>query len=230
MLRLWIDADPSGLVWTGLDCDDDLALLAAFALEEQQQGFYLQGVSICGGNAPLSHTWSNVQLLFEHASISHIKPICGAGWNSMQVAWKSLRFISWLSPDMRGSDDAVQALLTAAEKAPRNSLTMLTLGPASNLACALQQAPWLQDRLKQVCMMGGELTESRLDLSFISDRAAARAVVQANIPTMLIPIQTCAQATFTQVHLDTFQQQHCPKAAACALAPKMKQQVIFLGA
>ena len=33
MANLWIDADPSGLVWTGLDCDDDLAILAARALE-----------------------------------------------------------------------------------------------------------------------------------------------------------------------------------------------------
>ena len=29
-----IDLDPGGLVWTGLDCDDDLALLVAFALND----------------------------------------------------------------------------------------------------------------------------------------------------------------------------------------------------
>jgi hypothetical protein len=28
-IPLWIDTDPSGLVWTGLDCDDDLAVLVS---------------------------------------------------------------------------------------------------------------------------------------------------------------------------------------------------------
>lgn len=48
---LWIDADPSGLYQTGLDCDDDLAILIAIALH-QRQIINLTGLSICGGNAP----------------------------------------------------------------------------------------------------------------------------------------------------------------------------------
>ena len=52
-IPLWIDADPSGLVWTGLDCDDDLAILVALALEKQGL-IDLQGLSISGGNAPLA--------------------------------------------------------------------------------------------------------------------------------------------------------------------------------
>ena len=223
-LHLWIDTDPSGLVWTGLDCDDDLAVLAALALEQRGE-ILLEGVSICGGNAPLLHTRRDVKLLLKHAGALHINPVCGAGWRSMQVGWKSLRFFSWLYPDMENSNDAAQALLTAVENAPPNSLTILTLGPPTNLANALQQAPWMAQRLEHVYMMGGELTSSRLDLNFISDRAAARLSVQANVPTTLIPIQTCAQVAFTQEHLDSFQDSCCPRATACALLPKMKQQV-----
>lgn len=44
-MALWLDADPSGLTWTGLDCDDDLALLCAVALERRG----LSGVQITGG-------------------------------------------------------------------------------------------------------------------------------------------------------------------------------------
>ena len=227
-LRLWIDADPSGLVWTGLDCDDDLALLAALALE--QRGYIrLEGLSICGGNAPLAHTWRDVELLLQHVGESgaHWKKLLvrGAGWRSMQVAWKTLRFLSYLSPDMHDSEDAVQALLSAAAEAPDASLTILTLGPPTNLANALREAPWLPRRLKQVYMMGGELTQSRLDLNFLSDRAAARTLVQSDVPTTMVPIQTCAQVTMTQQHLDDFKHKCCPRAAACALVPKMQQQV-----
>lgn len=38
--------------------------------------------------------------------------------------------------------------------------------------------------------MGGELTGRRLDLNFMSDRAAARHVISANLPTVIVPIQS----------------------------------------
>lgn len=38
--------------------------------------------------------------------------------------------------------------------------------------------------------MGGELTGRRLDLNFMSDRAAARDVISANLPTVIVPIQS----------------------------------------
>ena len=63
-MKWWIDADPSGLVWTGLDCDDDLALIAAKALEEAGE-MEMAGLSICGGNAPLAHTWPNALKLLQ---------------------------------------------------------------------------------------------------------------------------------------------------------------------
>jgi hypothetical protein len=31
MTYLWVDADPLGLVWTGLDGDDDLVIIAVLA-------------------------------------------------------------------------------------------------------------------------------------------------------------------------------------------------------
>lgn len=37
---------------------------------------------------------------------------------------------------------------------------------------------------------GGELTGRRLDLNFMSDRAAARDVISANLPTVIVPIQS----------------------------------------
>ena len=63
-MKWWIDADPSGLVWTGLDCDDDLALIAAKALAEAGE-MEMAGLSICGGNAPLAHTWPHALKLLQ---------------------------------------------------------------------------------------------------------------------------------------------------------------------
>jgi inosine-uridine nucleoside N-ribohydrolase len=222
--RVWIDADPSGFVWTGLDCDDDLAILTALALEDQGL-LQVEGISICGGNAPLRHTWKDAQVLLRHAG-SHWKPHKGYGWRSMQVSRRWLNWLNRIQPDIEDSNDAVEAIIKASHAV--DNLILVTLGPPTNVAKALEQDPTLAARIHHVYMMGGELTRQRLCLNFASDRAAARTVVQANVPTTLVPIQLCAQIVINRIFVDEFAKGHCdqaPAAAACAILPKMYQQV-----
>lgn len=252
---LWIDADPSGLVWTGLDCDDDLAILAALALaspspsaspkaidaEETSStdgAINLEGLSICGGNAPLSHTIVDARKLLNHVNPSSISPTVtqntrnvskGIGWRSMNVAWKSFRLFNIIAPDLPNSDDAAEAIIAAAnvqyQKENSFHLTVLMLGPSSNLARAIQLDSMLPSRIGHVVLMGGELTNQRMDLNFMSDRSAARTVIESVTPTTIVPIQTCGQVVATASLVQRFEDHCCPRAAACALLPKMRQQV-----
>ena len=240
--RLWLDADPSGLVWTGLDCDDDLAILVALALQNRKQYYQLEGLSVCGGNAPLRHTTKDMQVLLRYAADIDDSPSTenyypGYGWRSQQPSRKWLQQLNRLQPDIMDSNEATQAILDAASCQNYDNpqkLTVLTLGPPTNLAKALEQDPTLASRLEHVYMMGGELTNQRLDLNFASDRAAARTVVNANVPTTLIPIQLCAQVVLDQEFIHEFKTTYCDDttkgntnnaAAACALLPKMNQQI-----
>ncbi|CAK9039256.1 unnamed protein product [Durusdinium trenchii] len=218
-MALWLDADPSGLTWTGLDCDDDLALLCAVALERRGlSGVQITGLSICGGNAPLSHTWPNALQLLQSIS-SDWKIFKGAGWRRMRPAWASLRLLSSLIVE-DDADDAAEALAAAAKGFPPKELSVLMLGPATNLAIAFRRFPWLAQHLKRVVLMGGELTGRRLDLNFMSDRAAAREVISAGVGNLtLVPIQTCAQVSVTAEFLRRLET--CPASAARAVLPKM---------
>jgi inosine-uridine nucleoside N-ribohydrolase len=220
-LWCWIDADPSGLVWTGLDCDDDLAILTALALKDTLSVVRL---SICGGNAPLRHTWNDSQQRLLGYVDSSIKPVQGYSWRTMQISKKRwLRILSWLVQDSEGAADAI---IKASHEVP--DLTVLTLGPPTNLARALIKDPSLATRLHRVVMMGGELTNQRLDLNFATDRGAARTVVDANVHLTLVPIQLCAQAIVDAAFVSKFEKNCCPNAAACAILPKMRQQVALM--
>jgi inosine-uridine nucleoside N-ribohydrolase len=222
-MHLWIDADPSGLVWTGLDCDDDLAILSSLYLNQTRDGFTFHGLSICGGNAPLDHTWADVQLLLQHAGVKIRLPIHrGYGWRSMHVSRKVLKWLNAVVPDILDSDDAADAIIAASKQ---HSLTILTLGPPTNVAKAIEKDPTLSGRIDHIYLMGGELTQSRMDLNFVSDRAAARTIVEASVPKTLITIQTCAQTTVTKEIVDNFESKCCPSSAACSLLPKMRQQI-----
>ena len=153
-MPVWIDADPSGLYQTGLDCDDDLAILIAIALH-QRQAINLTGLSICGGNAPLRHTWDNANTLwkyingYERTGIEH--PIKGYGWNSMQVGVKLLQYYNMLFPDVDDSDDAAMAIiLQAANQHNANKQTLLSLGPPTNIAKAIQQRPMNNNNIEHI--------------------------------------------------------------------------------
>ena len=120
-----IDLDPGGLVYTGLDCDDDLALLMAMALNESA-ALSLVGVTACGGNAPLKHAAPGLERLLGAAgkSASHFRAgvsYGGHGWRSMHVAWPSLRIFNRLSPDRASSDEA--ALAASRQRIKHTSTT-----------------------------------------------------------------------------------------------------------
>ena len=223
-----IDLDPGGLTWTGLDVDDDLALLIALALN-RTSAIKLVGVTVCGGNAPIKHTAPGLDLLLQTAgtSSSDLPTARGIGWRDMHVAWPSLRKLDRLSPDVASSDAAADLIIDAARASGESGLTVVTLGPASNLARALDKEPSIANRLRRVVMMGGELTGSRMDLNFVSDRAAARTILESAVPTTIVPIQTCAQAAVTAgdlANLDAASCQPGEEAASCALLRKARLQ------
>jgi len=229
--RVWLDADPSAFVWTGLDCDDDLAILVAMALHQNRR-IQLEGIGICGGNAPLRHTFKDAQVLMQHVEkSSELEIYKGYGWRSMQISRKWLQQMNrYVQLDTTDSNEATQALLDAAFAPNKDQkLTVVTIGPPTNLAKALTQNNGLSSRLEHVYMMGGELTHQRLDLNFASDRSAARTVVNANVPTTIIPIQLCAQISLEDAFVHNAEATYCHETnrhpMACALLPKMKQQV-----
>mmetsp|Transcript_15169 Transcript_15169/g.30882 ORF Transcript_15169/g.30882 Transcript_15169/m.30882 type:complete len:382 (-) Transcript_15169:3-1148(-) len=224
-IPLWIDTDTSGLVWSGLDCDDDLAVLAALALHKRQI-ISLDGISICGGNAPLFHTWKDILALWKHADgfqITNMQPVKGYGWRSMQVAVSWLSWYNRVRPDEMDSENASIAIIERSRDKSLDPVHILMLGPPTNLARAIDSDLLDQSGISHVYLMGGELTHQQLDLNFRTDRASARTIIEeSNIPTTVIPIQTCAQTIVTESYLERLD---CPSVAACALLPKMKQQI-----
>jgi inosine-uridine nucleoside N-ribohydrolase len=230
MTPLWIDSDPSGFYHTGLDCDDDLAILVALALHQRQM-INLEGLSICGGNAPLRHTWDDVQRLWKYAAgynRTGIQPIKGFGWRSMQVGVKLLELYNAFFLDVPDSDEASLAISKRAVDASLQqiAITILTLGPPTNVAKAIQQLE--RDHIygiDHIYLMGGDLTNRQLDLNFRSDIDSARTIIETNVPKTLIPIQTCGQVSITKEWISKLNCESDNQLAVCAYASKMKQQV-----
>ena len=234
-MKLWIDSDPSGLYSSGLDCDDDLAILVAVALH-QKQLIKLEGLSICGGNAPIRHTWDNALRLWELIDgyqRTGIMPVKGYGWRSMQVAVKLMSLYNALFPDDPDMDDAMLAITRRAKGLPnqeQKSLTILSLGPPTNVAKAIQRLVETNSNdIRHIYLMGRELSYQQLDLNFRSDRENTRVIIEKDIPKTIIPIQTCGQVSITDKWIASL---NCDtksnNMAVCAYVSKMKQQVMLM--
>ena len=221
---VWLDFDPAALVLTGLDVDDDLAFLALLALQRRGR-LNLVGVSITAGNAALRDTLANAKSLLRLAGVK-LEPAAGASYRDMHVPWPWVRRLHNVRGDVASSSDAAEAMRAAVRTRPPRSLTVIALGPLTNVAAALMDAD-VAGRVGRVVSMGGALDGGKLDLNWMSDRAAARAVLASRVPLTVAPVELCAQAAVQPKDVDRIVARCCPGAAVCALARAMRRQCAF---
>jgi inosine-uridine nucleoside N-ribohydrolase len=221
---VWLDFDPAALVTTGLDVDDDLAFLALLALQRRGR-LNLVGVSVTAGNAALRDTLENAKRLLRLAGVDE-EPVAGASYRDMYVPWPWVRRLHNVRGDVAGSSDAAEAIRSAVRARPPRSLTIIALGPLTNVAAALADAE-VAGRVGRVVSMGGALDGGKLDLNWMSDRAAARAVLASRVPLTVAPVELCAQAAVQPEDVDRLVARCCPGAAVCSLARAMRRQCAF---
>ncbi len=177
-----IDTDTALSVPTGLDVDDDLAVL--FALDSSE--VHIVGLTVTYGNAPIPDTYRDALHLMGMAGRGDI-PVCkGAGW---------------LSRELNEPTEASRFLIDTLLSFPAKAITVVCLGPLSNLATALRQHPGIERRIQRLVLMGGNLRNGLVDLNFSAHPEATEHVLGTRIPKYVIPTETCIQTSFRREEL-----------------------------
>lgn len=186
---VWIDTDPSVLPG-GHEVDDGLALAQAFRSPELR----VIGVSSVFGNADLATCHPSAERL-----------VAAFGPAGMAVQHGADRAGAW-SPT-----PATHAIIAAARAAAPASLTMIMLGPITNLAAALDQAPDIAGHLVEIIWVAGRTPGETFridddqatpfpDLNFEKDPAAAAIVLASGVPITLAPWAGSSQLRFRAEH------------------------------
>ncbi len=101
-----------------------------------------------------------------------------------------------LEPDRRHACD----FIIEAVRANPGEVTILAVGPLTNLAVAIRKAPDIVGLVRQVIIMGGGIglypggwgnSTPLAEFNFWVDPEAARIVLRAPMPTVLVPINVC---------------------------------------
>ena len=188
---LIIDTDPGA--------DDVIALLFAMAAPE---ALALQALTTVAGNVPLAKTSRNARLACEWAGRPDIPVYAGAERPLQRTPIHAANIHG--REGITGVDvhepaaplaegHAVDYLVRTLRAAPEKSITLAMLGPQTNLALALEQAPDIVRGLRELVLMagahfnGGNITPTA-EFNVFADPHAAEAVLKCGVPITMLPL------------------------------------------
>jgi inosine-uridine nucleoside N-ribohydrolase len=103
--------------------------------------------------------------------------------------------------------DAVNLLISEIERRP-GKVTILALGPMTNIALALRMKPAIETQIKRIVFMGGNIrvpgnATNAAEFNFWFDPEAARIVLRSRIPIkVMFDLDICSQAPIRKAEFD----------------------------
>lgn len=202
---VWIDTDPA-IGEPERDVDDGLALVQAFHSPELD----IRGVSVVFGNAPLDRGLPIARRLAHDFGPKGVNVFAGAA----------------AATDRSHETDASRALAAALRAGP--PLTILALGPVTNVATVLTKHPDLSSRITRVIAVAGRRPGQRFttgtsnpnghrDFNFELDPDGFQALLDAKIEIVLAPFEISSKIWVTSEDLDRLAASS--SAAARSLVP-----------
>ena len=190
-----IDTDPGQ--------DDAFAILLALAAPELE----VLALTTVAGNMGLAQTTDNARRIVELAGRGEVPVYAGSARPLLRDprpvpeihGETGIDGWDW-APARQGAapghavDYLVETLLGHPEK-----ITLIVLGPQTNIALALRRAPDIAERIDQIVFMGGGFFEGgnmspAAEYNILVDPEAARIVLKAGVPVTAVPLD-CTHAT-----------------------------------
>jgi purine nucleosidase len=212
-----IDCDPG--------TDDAIALLYAFASPELD----IRAITVAGGNVGLEHTLPNALALTRLAGAS--VPVYAGADRPLLGDFTAARHVHGADgiggvvlpsggvPAAGVAADAIRDILRASAE----PVTLVGIGPATNLALALATEPALAGNVAEIALMSGAWAEGNItpaaEFNAYSDPEALAILLQSNRPVTFATLELTAQALATPARLEAWRQlgQGRALAAACAI-------------
>ena len=193
---LIIDTDPGQ--------DDAVAILLALASPE----IHLLGITAVAGNVPLALTEVNVRKVCDLAGRTDIPVFAGLDRPLVRplITAEHVHGKTGLDgPDLPDpqtplqDQHAVDFMIETLRREPAGSVTIAPVGPLRNVAMAMQMAPDIIPRIKQIVLMGGAYFEvgnitPAAEFNIYVDPHAAAVVFASGVPITIMPLDVTHKA------------------------------------
>lgn len=205
--KIIIDTDPGQ--------DDAVAILLALSSPEEIE---VLGIVAVAGNVPLPLTERNARIVCELARKTEILVFAGSD-RPLQRALVTAEYVHGKTgldgpqladpvmplQDQNGVDFIIQTL----RDQPAGTVTLCPLGPLTNIAKAMQQAPDIIPRIQEIVLMGGAYFEvgnvtPAAEFNIYVDPQAADIVFKSGAPIVVMPLDVTHKALTTRARVEAF--------------------------
>ncbi|NKK66072.1 nucleoside hydrolase [Rhizobium leguminosarum bv. viciae] len=194
--KIIIDTDPGQ--------DDAAAIMLAFGSPDELE---VLGITTVAGNVPLSLTSRNARIVCELCGRAETKVFAGADAPIARklVTAEHVHGKTGLDgPDLDEPTMALQPghavdfIIETLRREPEGTVTLCTLGPLTNIGMALQKAPDIVPRIRELVMMGGGFFEGgnitpAAEFNIYVDPEAADIVFRSGVPIVMMPLDVTHQ-------------------------------------
>ncbi|MGA2614829.1 MAG: nucleoside hydrolase [Spirochaetia bacterium] len=198
------------LIDTDCGVDDAIAIMIALASPAEVS---VLGITTVSGNVPLANVVDNVLRLLSFLGRTEIPVFRGASRPLVEPPHHAT--------DVHGANGlggvelppagiseqperAPEAIARLARQSP--GLTLLTLGPLTNIAMALNLYPELKGLISEIVSMGGAVETGNVtrfaEFNFHADPEAVQSVLDAGIPLSLLTWDATLKVAHTEAELE----------------------------
>lgn len=194
MRNIIIDTDPG--------IDDAIAILLA------AKYFNILGITTVHGNATVDKTTKNALKVLEFSAMTHIPVVRGSEYPLVQPRYTAASIhgeTGLYGPTLAEPTTHVQPghavdfIIDTTLSNP--DVTLVTIGPLTNIAMALHQEPRLKDHIKEISLMGGSTTYGNVtmaaEFNIWCDPEAAHIVFTSGVPIKMVGLNLTRQAAAT---------------------------------
>lgn len=214
--RIILDVDPG--------IDDAMAILLAVRSPE----LHIEAVTVVAGNVVVNQGATNALALLELAGRSDIPVAKGAGaplvrrLTTAEVIHGEMGLGETTLPKPRTKLDerhAVDVIIDIVRANP-GAITLVPVGPLTNIALALLEEPELASMVPEIILMGGSIAggnaSAAAEANIHNDPEAAKIVFRSGIPITMVGLGATRQTRITRDHLPALRRGDTPVGAYVA--------------
>ena len=204
--KIIIDTDPGQ--------DDAVAILLALASPELE----VLGITAVAGNVPLALTEKNARIVCELAGRPDMAVYAGCDAPMKRKLVTAEHVHGKTGLDGPQLDDpvmplqgahAVDFIINTLRNAPEGTVTLVPIGPLTNIATAFERAPDIVDRVQEIVLMGGAYFEvgnitPAAEFNIFVDPEAAELVFNSGVPLVVMPLDVTHKALTTAPRVQAF--------------------------
>lgn len=222
-----IDCDPG--------VDDAVALLLAFASPELE----ILGVTTVAGNVAAELTARNAAMVRQVSRRDDVPVFAGAAQPLVRAPVEAGHFhgehgtgsVEPFEPAAPvDAAPAAEAIVDLVMRRPAGSVTLVVIGPMTNVALAMQREPALTGRLKRIVAMGGARSEggnitASAEYNIFADPHAAQFVFASGCPIVAFGLDATHQVRATEERIAAIEALDTPAAAMAAAMLRFSRDV-----